>query len=454
MFTLMAHQQRGVERARDNPRYYFAWDPGTGKSALALSIVSDAKDRGFQGATLVLCPLSILRAAWFEDARKFTPHLKVVVAWDSSPSKRRELIAKPNVDIFLCTYETAKKHFADFYSAGVRRLIVDEASKCKSYNTQITKLCGQFARKMDSVYMLSGTPSPNGQHEWVPQLQILAPDQWGGGYWRIMYSYFSPIKRMIGLKERIIGWRPIPHRQEEFTKRLASRSWSLRKADCLDLPDQVDVVRPVELEDAESVAYLSMLDEFKVVMGDGTTLNAAAQAVMMKLRQITGGSIYVDGVGRELGRSKLDALGDLLDELGPRPVVIWAEFTSEINRIVAEVAGRGETVSVIDGGTPLDARTAAIAAFQAGEISRLVCHPAAAGHGITLTAACYDVFFSHSFSFEMYEQARNRIHRAGQTQKVTHYHLIAKGTVDERIWWALRNKKNGHNAVMDLLAAA
>jgi SNF2 family DNA or RNA helicase len=452
MFKLMAHQQRGVQIAQRRSHFYFAWDPGTGKTALSIAIIDAGKARGFAGATLVLAPKSILRAAWEADTRKFAPQLKTVVAWDASPINRRQLIATPNVDVFICTYETAKKHFDDFYNVGVRRLIVDEASKCKSYNSQITKLVQCFARRMDEVYMLSGTPAPNGPHEWVPQLQIIDPVTFGGSYWRTMYEFFSPVKRMIGTKERIIAWRPLPHRTEDFTSRLASRSWSLRKSDCLDLPPQVDVVRPVELDAGEMSAYLSMLEDFKVEMRDGSTLTAAAQAVLMKLRQITGGAIYSDGVGREIGRSKLDALADVLDELGERPVVIWAEFTSEINRIVALVASRGGSVAVIDGSTPLDARTNAITQFQAGGLQCLVCHPAAAGHGITLTRACYDIFYSHSFSFETYEQARNRIHRTGQTEKVTHYHLIAKGTIDERVWWALRHKRNGHDAVMAVLS--
>lgn len=441
---LMAHQLRAVQIAQRHPRYAFFWEPGAGKTIAILAIVNEDRVK-----TLVLSPKSILTAAWANDAKHF-PRLRVTVCWSTKPAERRRLIAAP-ADVLVTNYETFRKHAAEFLAAGVRRLVIDESSKVKSPTSQITRAAIEFSDRMDSVYLLSGTPAPNDQTEYWSQCRCVDPAVFGRSFWRFAYEYFSPVKRMIGAKERIIAWRPLPHKQEDFTAALASRSWSLRKADCLDLPPQVDVIRPVSLSTAEASAYVSMLEDFKVEMRDGSTLSAAAQAVLMKLRQITGGSIYAEGVGREIGQSKIDALADLLDELGERPVIIWAEFTSEINRIVALLAARGAAVAVIDGSTPLEARTSAIALFQGGGLQYLVCHPAAAGHGVTLTAACYDIFYSHSFSFETYEQARNRIHRTGQTEKVTHYHLIATGTIDERVWWALRHKRNGHDAIMDLL---
>jgi SNF2 family DNA or RNA helicase len=207
----------------------------------------------------------------------------------------------------------------------------------------------------------------------------------------------------------------------------------------------------VTLSAPEQSAYRTMLEELRCELADGRTLTAAVQAKAMKLRQITGGAVISEGRALVLGRSKVAELCEVLDEIGPRPAVIWAQFTNEIDRIAEAVRARGESVAVIDGRSK--DRPATIDAFQAGKIQRLICHPAAAGHGVTLTAAAYDVFFSHSFSFETYEQARNRIYRAGQTRAVTHYHLIVPKTIDERVWVALANKRNGSEAVMELLGS-
>ena len=65
---------------------------------------------------------------------------------------------------------------------------------------------------------------------------------------------------------------------------------------------------------------------------------------------------------------------------------------------------------------------------------------AAAGLGITLTAASTMVFYSLDYSMSNYEQAKARIHRVSQKNKCHYIYLIAKGTVDRKVLKSLRNK--------------
>ena len=53
------------------------------------------------------------------------------------------------------------------------------------------------------------------------------------------------------------------------------------------------------------------------------------------------------------------------------------------------------------------------------------------------------------FSYANYEQAKARIHRIGQENKVTYIHLLAQGTVDEKIYSVLREKKSIADDVVD-----
>jgi SNF2 family DNA or RNA helicase len=444
----MQHQEQAVQIARDRPRYGFMWEPGAGKTIALLAAIDDAKRRGYCGATLVLAPKSILYSAWANDARHF-PNLRCQVVWAPTPARRRELIAQP-ADVYVTNYETFKKHAPEFRKAGVRRLVIDESSKVKAFNSQISRACHAFSDEMDSVYLLSGTPAPNNHTEYWSQVRCIDPSIFGRGFWQFAYRYFAPIKRTIGDRERIIGWKPLRERQDEFQSKLKSISWSLRKSECLDLPEQTDVVREVELSDAELRAYSSMLNELRVELLDGRNMTAPVQARVMKLRQLTSGIMYSDRGCVEIGHSKLEEMGALLDEIGERPVVIWAEFTAEIDRLMGALEHRG-SVGRLDGQTGLDERTNYINEFQAGKLRYLVCHPAAAGHGITLTAASHAVYYSHGFSFETYQQSRDRLHRTGQRNPVTYYHLIAKDTVDERVMRALAQKRSAHETIMELL---
>jgi SNF2 family DNA or RNA helicase len=446
---LFEHQERFVQIARDAPRFAWFAEPGVGKSIGTLAAIADAKRRGFTGATVVLAPKSILHSAWAADARHFAD-LRCQVVWAVSPAKRSQLIAQP-ADIYVTNYETFKKHAAEFLTAGVRRLVIDESSKVKAPETQISRACHLFSDRMESVFILSGTPAPNNATEYWSQVRCVNAKLFGPSFWQFAHHYFFPIKRTIGDKERIIGWKPQRERQPEFHAKLRSCSWSLRKSECLDLPEQTDVIREVELSSRERTAYESMLNELRVEHADGV-LNATMQARVMKLRQITGGLMYAEGRSVEIGSSKLNELAEVLDEIGDRKVVIWAEFTAEIDRLMRLLSARADT-GRIDGTIGLDQRTAFINAFQHGDLRYLVCHPAAAGHGITLTSASHAIYFSHGFSFETYQQSRDRLHRAGQRNPCTYYHLIATDSVDERVMRALAHKRSGHEAIMELLGA-
>jgi Superfamily II DNA/RNA helicases, SNF2 family len=72
-----------------------------------------------------------------------------------------------------------------------------------------------------------------------------------------------------------------------------------------------------------------------------------------------------------------------------------------------------------------------------------------AGLGITLHAADTAIFYSMDYSFANYDQARARIHRIGQRNACTYIHLVAQGTVDEKVLAALQAKKSVADEVVD-----
>ena len=95
-------------------------------------------------------------------------------------------------------------------------------------------------------------------------------------------------------------------------------------------------------------------------------------------------------------------------------------------------------------------RAAQIDAFQNDPAVRVfVGQIATAGLGITLTAASTMIFYSLDYSMSNYEQTRARIHRVGQKHPCTYIHLAARGTIDEKVLKALRDKANLAKALVD-----
>jgi SNF2 family DNA or RNA helicase len=61
------------------------------------------------------------------------------------------------------------------------------------------------------------------------------------------------------------------------------------------------------------------------------------------------------------------------------------------------------------------------------------------------------VFYSRSFSHELFEQAKARLDRAGQTRPVTNYILHATDTVDRAIHAVLNGKRSVAEAVYAMI---
>ena len=87
-------------------------------------------------------------------------------------------------------------------------------------------------------------------------------------------------------------------------------------------------------------------------------------------------------------------------------------------------------------------------AWQAGDAPILAVQIQAGGVGIDLTRAAYCVYLSTGFSLGDYEQSVARCHRPGQDRTVFYYHILVKDSVDERVYKALRARKNVVESVL------
>ena len=103
------------------------------------------------------------------------------------------------------------------------------------------------------------------------------------------------------------------------------------------------------------------------------------------------------------------------------------------------------------GATNVADRTTAINDFQSGKARIFLGNPAAAGLGLTLTAAETAVYYSSSFSLSERLQSEDRCHRIGTTHHVVYIDIVGRDTIDERIAHALQTKKLTAEMIMNNL---
>jgi SNF2 family DNA or RNA helicase len=223
------------------------------------------------------------------------------------------------------------------------------------------------------------------------------------------------------------------------------------KADCLDLPDMVYTKREVELTKQQR-KYYDALKKHMVMQAAGeeiTAVNAAAN--MNKLLQISCGAIYTDkGDALEFDvKHRYKVLREVIDESSQK-VLIFVPFRHAINILAGKLDSDGISNAIIQGSVSAPHRTEIFKAFQNEvEPQVLIIQPAAAAHGVTLTAANTVVWWGPTSSLETYLQANARVHRAGQEHKCTVVQL--QGSLIERhVYNLLDNKIDIHTQILDL----
>jgi SNF2 family DNA or RNA helicase len=178
---------------------------------------------------------------------------------------------------------------------------------------------------------------------------------------------------------------------------------------------------------------------------DGSITAANALVRLLRLQQITGGSVNNDlGQSVQVSTSKETLLADVLEDLEIKePVVVFCRFRHDmaVVRRVAEKQGR--TVAELSG-SHNDLRE-----WQDGKYDVIVVQIRSGGSGVDLTRASMAIYYSLSYSLGDYDQSRARVHRPGQTKSTTYIHLVANDTIDKIVYRALSDRKDVVDSILE-----
>lgn len=240
--------------------------------------------------------------------------------------------------------------------------------------------------------------------------------------------------------------------EAELTAKLHSISYRATKAECLDLPEITDMLRQVDLEPQALRVYRGLVKESYAELANGEVTATNVLTRLLRLSQLTGGFLGNDETSavEQVSAAKLAALEDILDGAVAegKKLVIIARFIPEIKAICKLLKKRGLRYSCITG--EVKNRDEQVVQFQREpEVMVFVGQIATAGLGITLTAASTMVFYSLDYSMSNFEQTKARIHRVGQRMPCTYLYLVARGTVDEKVLLALKNKADLAKTLVD-----
>lgn len=320
-------------------------------------------------------------------------------------------------------------------------VVIDELSSFKSAQAKRFKALRRVRGRIRRIIGLTGTPRPNGIEDLWSQVYLLDQgERLGRTLTQFRSRYLLP-EKMNG--HIVYSYKPRPGAEAEVYDRLADVAMSIKKEDVLSLPGQV-------YEDVELTCPPALLKKYKkferdqvleCLDEDGEIVAGTAAALTNKLLQFANGAIYdMEGKAHELHTVKLEALEELIEAAGGESVLVLYAYKHDAERIKKRIA-----VRELDSPEDMDA-------WNRGEIPVALAHPASIGHGLNLQDGGHIIiWYGLSWSLELYQQANERLNRPGQQHVCRIYHLILKGTHDERVLKALANKDKGQAAAIEAL---
>ena len=418
---LRQYQKDIVNTALNEGSYGIFADTGTGKSNMGLEIAKHL------GKTIILCPLSVIETAWIDDCKQFFPQLNIINVWGKSRKERLKYLHM-QADIYVMNYESFKILRNEIRKSDFKCLIVDESSVMKNMTSQTTSMILEAIDYIPHRFVLSGCPTPNHNSEIFPQMKLVDADVFGNNYYGFLARYFHQDM------ENPHRWYQTEDDKEAYFNRLRNKSVFLRKEDCVDLPDKIFEIRRFELEKEQKQYYNDILEDIREHINQWSKFEFTAK--LMKLREITSGFIInKDQSITDFNTNKERLLEEVLSEIRNNQVIVWCQFTHEIEKLSGKYGGVGITSKTKN-------RDDIIRQFKNGEIKILFAHPQLLGKGLTFINCTYNVYYSMSFSYEEFKQSQDRIHRIGQQNKCTYIILQGKNTIDERMYRCLTRKGN------------
>jgi len=440
-FAPFEHQKTTSSFLSLRKRAFCFSEAGTGKTASVIWSVDYLMKLGKVKRVLVLCPLSIMKAAWQQDLFKFAMHRSCSVAHGSA-DQRRKIIAAGS-EFVIINFDGLAVVKDEIAAGGFDMIVVDEATAYKNPQTTRWKILKDLIKEMDPwLWMLTGTPAAQSPVDAYGLAKLVNPEG--------CPKFFGAFRDSVMYKVTQFKWAVKPQAQS-IVHRILQPAIRFEKSQCLDLPKVTHVDRDAPLTPQQN-KYYKMLKTQMCMQADGEQVSAVNAATNLnKLLQISGGAVYSD-TGEVVQfdvSNRINAVLEVIRETN-RKVLVFVPFTHTIELLRDVLEKEKISCEVINGKVNLNKRSQIVADFQSLPDPRvLIIQPQAASHGLTLTEADTIIWYAPVTSVETYLQANARIDRPGQKHPMTIVH-ISGSEVEYKLYRMLRGNIENHQKIIDL----
>lgn len=420
------------------------WEMGTGKTKAALDFLDVMLFHKKIARALVVCKLRGIPTWVSEIEKNLPPEVTYYVLRPGPVSPSWE-----KAKIIIVNYEYARICIKNLLRLAPDVVVIDEGHRIKNPYARQSKMAHKLAQVCTYAVDLTGTPIGNHPLDIWSQFKFINPD--------LLEEKFQEFKDHYTVRGGFGGFEVKKYKNLKSLAKIIHPYISIQKKNINVEKTFIEV--PVELPENAKKHYRQMEKDFVTYVTSEKAISAPiVLAKMMKLSQISGGHIHSTETGEDfpLHTAKLEALKELTDSLldqQEKRVVVFARFIWELNEIKKLLAPDWATFT-IKGGVTLAEQTLAEKLFKESG-GAMLCQTDSGSESMNLQSCAYAIFYSLNYSAISFQQGQDRIHREGQKNSSCYYYmLLAKGTLDRRIYGILKDKKNVADQVMSLVEEA
>ncbi|MBN1695999.1 MAG: DEAD/DEAH box helicase family protein [Spirochaetales bacterium] len=407
-------------------------DMGLGKTVQTLALIMRLKEAENLGQCLIVVPVSTL-ANWESEIERFTPALSCIR--HAGQGRATSIDDISGYDCVLVSYHTLRNDIEIFSEKTFHYLILDESQNIKNANTKTFKAVRSI--KSDHRLSLTGTPVENNTLELWAQMEFLNPGILGSqktfkNHYTVPIEEYRDRSASAELKKRIFPF--ILRRKKEDVVR--------------ELPEKEIIYRFLEMGTLQREAYCEVntiyREKINAAIDRKGVKRSAIEIIeaMLRLRQISLFPFLVSEKYGNIESCKFEFFKEMIQEIltEDHKILVFSQFVQVLKQLEAYVSGSDIDYAYIDGSTKK--RKKEIERFQKDpDVRVFLLSLKAGGLGINLTAADYVILFDPWWNPAIEQQAIDRTHRIGQTQKVIAYKLIVKGSIEEKVIELQRKKE-------------
>lgn len=396
-------------------------DMGLGKTLQTLTWLKflHLDDSVKSGPVLVVCPKSVMEN-WSHEVEHFMPGVSVYV-WDPSIVKQFAA-AEDNFEVHVLNYAQMRNLQPKLNEFEWMAVVLDEAQNIKNPTSIAWKAASQLKSRFRLA--LTGTPIEN-------RLMDL---------WSIMEFAMPGILGNRSNFQNVYNAKKDPLAKTRLSSRI--RPFILRRTKdqvATDLPERVEEDILCTLTGEQDNMYKAELKRAQQIMlkvktaSEFNKVKFNVLTSLLRLRQICCHPKLYDKKSR--GKSaKLEAMMEHVEAILDQgsKVLVFSQFVEMLDILAKEAKKKSWAHWLLTGQT--ENRGNLVKEFQSFDGPGVFfISLKAGGAGLNLTAAQYVVLFDPWWNPAVENQAIDRTHRIGQTNRVVAYRLLAKNTVEEKI---------------------